>query len=175
MERPIDAQAGYKHNPTMKLIRFMLHALNDICEREHLYTLDLSLPTDTRVTDREYHQRAREQEKLDMKNAGILADRLSPRLLRYGNAKEKIRSAIDSDVGKAKTEEEFLSLIEDSGVSVRSRRGVYTFTLPDYKRGIRAAAWAMPMNARRFWSASAEVSLTGKMCRRNLPRCPAFS
>lgn len=137
MERPIDAQAGYKHNPTMKLIRFMLRALNDICEREHLYTLDLSLPTDTRVTDREYHQRAREQEKLDMANADMLADGLSPRLLRYVSAKEKIRNAIDSAVGRAKTEEEFFSIMEDSGVSVRSRRGVYTFALPDYKRGIR--------------------------------------
>ena len=124
MERPIDAQAGYKHNPTMKLIRFMLHALNDICERENLYTLDLSLPTDTRVTDREYHQQAREQEKLDMKNIDMLADGLSPRLLRYVSAKEKIRSAIDSAVGRAKTEEEFFSIMEDSGVSVRSRRGV---------------------------------------------------
>ena len=74
----------------------MLHALNDICERDHLYTLDLSLPTDTRVTDREYHQRAREQEKLDMANADMLADGLSSRLLRYVSAKEKIRNAIDS-------------------------------------------------------------------------------
>ncbi len=137
MERPIDAQAGYKHNPTMNLIRFMLHELNAICEREHLYTLDLSLPANTRVTDREYHQQAREQEKLDMKNADILADGLPPRNLRYANAKEKIRSAIDSAVGKAKTEGEFLSIMEDSGVNVRSRRGVYTFDLPGRKRGVR--------------------------------------
>ena len=137
MERPIDAQAGYKHHPTVKSIPYMLHALNDICERDHLYTLDLSLPTDTRVTDREYHQRAREQEKLDMANADMLADGLSSRLLRYVSAKEKIRNAIDSAVGRVKTEEEFFSIMEDSGVSVRSRRGVYTFTLPDYKRGIR--------------------------------------
>ena len=64
MERPIDAQAGYKHHPTLKSIPYMLHALK-------------------------YHQQAREQEKLDMKNADMLADGLSPRLLRYGNVKER--------------------------------------------------------------------------------------
>ena len=137
MERPIDAQAGYKHHPTVKSIQYMLHALNAICEREHLYTLDLSLPANMRVTDREYHQQAREQEKLDMKNTDMLADGLSPRNLRYANTKEKIRSAIDSAVGKANTEEEFLAIMKDGGVSFRSRRGVYTFALPDYKRGIR--------------------------------------
>ena len=117
----------------MKLIQFMLHALNAVCEREHLYTLDLSLPANTRITDREYHQQAREQEKLDMKNADMLAEGLSPRNLRYANAKEKIRNA----VGRAKTEQEFLSIMKDGGVSVRSRRSVYTFELPDRKRGIR--------------------------------------
>ena len=105
MERPIDAQAGYKHHPTVKSIPYMLHALNDICERDHLYTLDLSLPTDTRVTDREYHQRAREQEKLDMANADMLADGLSSRLLLYVSAKEKFRNALDSAVGRVNTEE----------------------------------------------------------------------
>lgn len=107
MERPIDAQAGYKHHPTVKSIQYMLHALNAICEREHLYTLDLSLPANTRITDREYHQQAREQEKLDMKNADMLADGLSPRNLRYANAKEKIRSAIDSAVGRARRKRNF--------------------------------------------------------------------
>ena len=137
MERPIDAQAGYKHHPTVKSIQYMLHALNAICEREHLYTLDLSLPANTRITDREYHQQMREQEKLDMKNADMLADGLSPRNLRYANTKEKIRSAIDSAVGRAKTEQEFLSIMKESGINVRSRRGVYTFELPGRKRGVR--------------------------------------
>ena len=77
------------------------------------------------------------QEKLDMKNADMLADGLSPRNLRYANTKEKIRSAIDSAVGRAKTEQEFLSIMKESGINVRSRRGVYTFELPGRKRGVR--------------------------------------
>ena len=138
MERPIDAQAGYKHNPTMKVIRFMLNALNDICEREHLHTLDLSMPADTRITDREYHHQAREQRKLDIQNAEAIAHGLPPNLQLYANAKDRLRTAIDDVVSRARSEEEFLRLMrEEYEIRVRSKRGVFTFMLPDYERHIR--------------------------------------
>lgn len=138
MERPIDAQAGYKHHPTIKSIRYMLHALNDICEREHLHTLDLSMPADTRITDREYHQQAREQEKLDIQNADAIAEGLSPKLQLYANAKDTLRAAIDDVISRVRNEEEFLRLLrEEYEIKVQSKRGVYTYILPNYSRHIR--------------------------------------
>ena len=54
MERPGDVLAGYKHHLTPMLLKDMQQRLNEVCEREHLRTADFSVPTERKVSDREY-------------------------------------------------------------------------------------------------------------------------
>ena len=59
MENNRDCLAGYKHHLTDSLLHRMHERLYEICEREHLYTVEINQPTDKKVTDREYHAQQR--------------------------------------------------------------------------------------------------------------------
>ena len=95
MERPADAQAGYKHHQSRELLRRMQRAVNEICDREHLSTVDYSLPTEKKVTDREYRAKRDGQEKLEETNRAVLADGLKPRRTKYETIMDQIREAVD--------------------------------------------------------------------------------
>lgn len=68
MERTCDARAGYKHHLTPTLLKDMQQRLNELCEREHLRTADFSLPTERKVSDREYRAAMRGQAALNKIN-----------------------------------------------------------------------------------------------------------
>ena len=138
MEEPIDAKAGFKHHPTDKLIMHMYYHLQAICEREHLHTVDLSLPTDKRVTDAEYRKRQRGQQKMDEKNRRIREDGYEPIRTTYSTIKDQLRQAVDMAVETAKDEQDFIRLMQEKyNITVFFSRGVISYRHPDRNKPIR--------------------------------------
>ena len=138
MEEPIDAKAGFKHHPTDKLIMYMYHHLQSICEREHLHTVDLSLPTDKRVTDVEYRKRQRGQQKMDERNRRIREDGYEPIQTKYSTVKEQLRKTIDEAVERAQNEYEFIRILqEEYHIAVRISRDMISFRPRDRTKPIR--------------------------------------
>jgi len=138
MEEPIDAKAGFKHHPTDKLIMHMYHHLQTICEREHLHTVDLSLPTDRRVTDVEYRKRQREQQKMDERNRRIREDGYEPIHTAYSTIKDQLRQAVDKAVEIAKDEQDFIRIMrEQYGITVFFSRGVISYKHLDREKPVR--------------------------------------
>ena len=138
MERPIDCLAGYKHHQTRDLLTEMFYYMNGLCEREHLHTVDFSVPTDRKVTDREYQAAQKGQRELDELNAEITADGFTPSRTDYQTVKDEIRSAVDAVIETANTEEEFRRRLEEQyRITVKETRGVWSYIHPDRKQPIR--------------------------------------
>ena len=138
MEEPIDAKAGFKHHPTDKLIMLMHDKLNAICEREHLQTNDISLHTDRLVTEREYWERQRGQQKMDERNRRIREDGYEPIHTIYSTIKDQLRQAVDKAVEIAKDEQDFIRIMrEQYGITVFFSRGAISYKHPDREKPIR--------------------------------------
>ena len=138
MEEPIDAKAGFKHHPTDKLIMHMHDKLNAICEREHLNTNDISLRADRLVTEREYWERQRGQQKMDERNQKIREDGYEPIHTTYSTIKDQLRQAVDKAVEIAKDEQDFIRIMrEQYGITVFFSRGVISYKHPDREKPIR--------------------------------------
>ena len=138
MEEPIDAKAGFKHHPTDNLTMRMHEKLNAICEREHLYPNDISLKTDRLVTNREYWERQRGQQKMDERNRRIREDGYEPVHTKYSTIKEQLRQAVDRAVEMTKDEQDFIRIMrEQFGIAVRFSRGVISYKHPDREKPIR--------------------------------------
>ena len=138
MEEPIDAKAGFKHHPTDKLILLMHDKLNAICEREHLHSNDISLRADRLVTEREYWERQRGQQKMDERNRKIREDGYEPIHTTYSTIKEQLRQAVDKAVEIAKDEQDFIRIMrEQFDITVRFSRGVISYKHPDREKPIR--------------------------------------
>ena len=138
MEEPIDAKAGYKHHPTDKLIMHMYYHLQSICEREHLYTVDLSLSTDKRVTDTEYRKRQRGQQQMDERNQRIREDGYEPIHTKYNTIKEQLRQAVDKAVEIATDEQDFIRIMREKyRIAIRVCRGSISYKHPDRDKPVR--------------------------------------
>ena len=66
--RPCDTKAGFKHNCSRELMRYLKYDLMKLCREQGLNQVDLNRSS-RRVTDKEYHANRRGQEKLDQENA----------------------------------------------------------------------------------------------------------
>ena len=139
MDRPTDCLAGYKHHQTRDLFMTMLSYMNELCEREHLHTVDFSVPADRKKTDREYKAQQRGQEKLEAINRKVIEAGLHPRYTDYQTVKDEIRYAVDAAVQKAKTEEEFRRILEEKyHIKQKETRGVWSYIHPKRDKPIRA-------------------------------------
>ena len=142
MENDRDCRAGYKHHLTEPLLHRMHERLYAICEREHLYTVEIGLPADRKVTDREYQAQRRGQKEKDVRNAQIRADGYEPVHPNYETAKQLIRDAIEDSTSRANTELEFLTILRrDHKVDVNLKRGRYSYVHPDSKQHF--TAWSL--------------------------------
>ena len=138
MEEPIDAKAGFKHHPTDQLIAHMHDRLNAICERENLHTNDISLRTDRLVTEREYWERQRGQQKMDERNRKIREDGYEPIHTKYETIKDQLRQAVDKAVEIARDEQDFIRIMQEQhGIAVRFSRGAISYKHPDRDKPIR--------------------------------------
>lgn len=139
MNRPTDCLAGYKHHQTRDLFMTMLTRMDELCEREHLHTVDFSVPADRKINDREYKARKRGQEHLDESNQPIIDAGLHPRVTDYRTIKDEIRNAVDAAVKKAKTEEDFRRILEEQyHIEQKETRGVWSYIHPNRSKPIRA-------------------------------------
>ena len=137
MENPRDCLAGYKHHLTDKLLHRMLESLQEICERENLYTVDVDQSSEMNVSDREYRAQQCGQRERDVHNARIRADGYEPIHPNYETVKQQIRDAVNDAAAKARDEDEFfLILARQHRIALRIKRGRYSFVHPDYGKPI---------------------------------------
>ena len=132
MKNNRDCRAGYKHHLTETLLHRMHERLYEICEQEHLYTVEINQPSDRKVTDREYQAQRRGQKEKDVRNAQIRADGYEPVHPNYETTKQLICDAIEDAASRASTELEFLTILRrDHKVTVNLKRGRYSYAHPD--------------------------------------------
>lgn len=137
MEKARDSRAGYKHHLTDKLLHRMHERLYEICEREHLYNVDINQPADRKITDREYHAQQRGQREKDRINARIRADGYEPIHPTFETVKQQIRDAIDKAVAEARDEAEFMNILtKKHNINTHLKRGRYSFTHPELEKPI---------------------------------------
>ena len=137
MENARDCRAGYKHHLTDKQLHRMLEGLQELCEREHLHTVEVNQPSDRNVTDQEYRAQQRGQREKDRINARIRADGYEPIHPNYETVKQQIRSAIDRAATEARDETEFMSILTKKyNIKTHFKRGRYSFTHPKREKPI---------------------------------------
>ena len=135
MEKARDCRAGYKHHLTDKLLHRMLEELQEICEREHLQTVDVDRPSDRNVTDQEYRAQQRGQREKDRVNTRIRADGYEPVHPNFETIKQKIRDAIDKAAAEARDEAEFMAILtREYKLGVRMKRSRYSFLHPEREK-----------------------------------------
>ena len=137
MENNRDCLAGYKHHLTDKLLHRMHERLYEICEREHLYNVEINQPADRKITDREYRAQQRGQQEKDRINARIRADGYEPIHPTFETVKQQIRDAIDKAVAEARDEAEFMNILtKKHNINTHLKRGRYSFIHPERDKPI---------------------------------------
>jgi hypothetical protein len=141
MERPGDCKAGNKHHLTKDYLTYLKQQVMTMCQNRQLYQVDLLNPALDRVTEQEYWANRRGQEKLDQRNEEIREAGLKPRTTKFETQKEFLRNAIKATAAKSKSLEEFQSLLlSDYGISLRDKRGRFSYTHPDREKAITGRA-----------------------------------
>ena len=131
--RPCDTKAGFKHNCSRELMRYLKNDLMKICREQGLNQVDLNRSS-RRVTDKEYHANRRGQEKLDQENAAKKARGERPGQTEFQTELDKIRAAICEAVLKSGTSEEFIRIMwEDYQIRVKESRGRWSY-LPEGRK-----------------------------------------
>lgn len=138
MERRQDSLGGYKYHRSPKVLRYMQAELNAICTREHLHTVEFGTPAEKNVTEREYWAAQRGQRELDAVNKRIRDAGLTPSRDTFETTKEKLRHAIEEAIRHAQSEADFIRIMrEEHEVTVKIRRGIYTYFVDGRRKGIR--------------------------------------
>ena len=110
-----------------------------MCRERQLYQVDLLNPAADRITEQEYFAERRGQEKLNKRNAEISAAGLTPRTTKFETRKETLRKQISEIAENAKSFSEFeKALFEKYGISVRDKRGRFSYKLPDREKPVSA-------------------------------------
>lgn len=139
MERPCDCKAGNKHHLTNDYLRYLKQQVMTMCQNRQLYQVDLLNPALDKITEQEYWAARRGQKKLDERNAEIISHGLKPRTTKFETQKETLRKAISEVAAQCKSFEEFQKLLYDThGISVRDKRGRYSYTVPNRDKPISA-------------------------------------
>ena len=139
MERLCDSKAGNKHHLTKDYLKHLKMQVMKMCRERQLYQVDLLNPAADRITEPEYFAERRGQEKLNKRNAEISAAGLTPRTTKFETRKETLRKQISEIAETAKSFSEFeKALFEKYGISVRDKRGRFSYKLPDREKPISA-------------------------------------
>lgn len=139
MERLCDSKAGNKHHLTKDYLKYLKMQVMKMCSERQLYQVDLLNPAADRITEQEYFAERRGQEKLNKRNAEISAAGLTPRTTKFETRKETLRKQISEIAETAKSFSEFeKALFEKYGISVRDKRGRFSYKLPDREKPISA-------------------------------------
>ena len=139
MENNRDRLAGYKHHLTDSLLHRMHERLYEICERERLYTVEINLPTDRKVTDQEYQAQRRGQQEKDVQNVMMRTNGHELFHPTYETVKQLIRSAIDDVASRTSNSLDFCSMLQKKyKISVYFKRGRYSYVHPDSEKHFTA-------------------------------------
>mgnify|MGYP005762330597 FL=1 len=139
MERLCDNKAGNKHHLTKDYLKHLKQQVMTMCQNRQLYQVDLLNPAHDKVTEQEYHAERRGQQKLDERNAEIIAAGLKPRNTKFETRKEVLRKQITEIAEKSKSFTEFeKALMDKYGIAVNDKRGRYSYKLPDREKPISA-------------------------------------
>lgn len=139
MERLCDSKAGNKHHLTKGYLKYLKMQAMKMCSERQLYQVDLLNPAADRIPEQEYFAECRGQEKLNKRNAEISAAGLTPRTTKFETRKETLRKQISEIAENAKSFSEFENaLFEKYGISVRDKRGRFSYKLPDREKPISA-------------------------------------
>ena len=131
--RPCDTKAGFKHNCSRELMRYLKNDLMKMCREQGLNQVDLNR-SDRRVTDKEYHAKRRGQKKLDQENAEKKTRGEQLKQTQFQTELDKIRAAICEAVLKSGTSEEFIRImLEDYQIRVKESRGRWSY-LPEGRK-----------------------------------------
>ena len=139
MERLCDSKAGNKHHLTKDYLSYLKQEVMTMCQKRQLYQVDLLNPASDKITEQEYYAGKRGQERLEKRNAEIAAVGLTPRTTKFETQKESLRKKISEIAAKSKSFAEFENgLMTEYGISVRDKRGRFSYTLPDREKPIAA-------------------------------------
>lgn len=110
--------------------------MNELCEKKHLHTVDVSVRPSRRISNSEYRAKVRGSRQLAEVNQPIIAAGLKPRVTDYQTIKDEIRDAV---LEEAKTEDEFGRMLEEQyHIIQKESRGVWSYIHPDRQKPIRA-------------------------------------
>lgn len=137
MSQRSDTRAGCKHHLTNEYERSLKKDLMEMCQREHLYQVDLLSPAAKKISEKEYWAARHGQDRLDKMNEEIKEAGLSPKTTTYQTEKEKLRSAIEEAASVANSFEEFCRILKDQHqIDVIDKRGRFSYHIPDREKNI---------------------------------------
>ena len=139
MERDIDAKAGYKFHQTDRFLRLFKAGVMEICEREGLSQVDLDSPAREKITEEEYRAKFRGQERLDKRNAEIIAAGLNPVNQTFSTDLEQLRKNIYAALMNSNNETEFRRiLLSKYQIEITESRGRWGYRRLGAQKPIRA-------------------------------------
>lgn len=125
--RECDRLAGYKFHPTQECIRYLKAELMELCRANGLGQVELNQPAKRKVTNKEYWANKRGQE------------RTADQPTNFQTELDKLRTAIDDVKVKATSVEDFKAiLLKEYGISIRDKRGRWSYRTADKKNGVTA-------------------------------------
>jgi hypothetical protein len=141
MDRRIDSRAGYKHHLTKEYLKFLQAEVMRLCRREGLHQVNLLAPARTKITEKEYRAKTNGQKNLDELNKRIIAAQMKPSTTVFQTQKQFLRDAILEAAGQASSLEEFQKLLLDKhGISLKDRRGRFSYLHPEREKYITGRA-----------------------------------
>lgn len=121
--RPCDQRAGFKHNCTKSLLKYLEQEVVKMCEEQGYHQVDFE-KSDKRITNQEYKKVHREQRS---KNPEFTSE------------KEKLREMIDAAIAASTDEESFRKyLLEQYAIEVTESRGKWGYRLSGKQKSVRA-------------------------------------
>lgn len=138
MDRPADTRAGCKHRCTDAAMEYFRAEVMQMCQRENLYQIDLLHGSKNRITEREYWAKKKGQRAIDLENETRRAEGKPLNHTKFETDKERLRQTIRRALYKAKSFDEFSSLLLQEGVTVKESRGRYSYLTPDRTKPITA-------------------------------------
>ena len=138
MDRPADTRAGCKHRCTDAAMEYFRAEVMQMCQRENLYQIDLLHGSKNRITEREYWAKKKGQQAIDLENETRMAEGKPLNHKKFETDKERLRRTIRRALNKAKSFDEYSSLLLQEGVTVKESRGRYSYLTPDRTKPITA-------------------------------------
>ena len=122
-----DRLAGYKFHPTDACMRYLKDQLMELCRSNGLGQVELNKPAKKHITDKEYWAQKRGQEHI------------SSEPTKFQTELEQIRRAIGDVKERATSVEDFKAiLLKDYGISIRDKRGRWSYQTTGRKNGVTA-------------------------------------